>query len=209
MTVLGWSNIILEWSPSTLGLNFVGWGGIWSFRFLIYCFFLLVPVSLVRTSCWLKGKLFLKKFSFLLALAVDYSINASVHTQLSCVWVGTVWLQEFTYLLDRLDLSNVLHLVWSKCVSLTHLKIRLISISGALLGQKKNHKENQQSKETATANICPVWMHEKLNKIHVMAFLTGGQRATPHKEDKLLLFSSYKQPAALNCQRILRRNLSG
>lgn len=137
MTVLGWSNIILEWSPSTLGLNFVGWGGIWSFRFLIYCCFLLVPVSLVRTSCWLKGKLFLKKFSFLLALAVDYSINASVHTQLSCVWVGTVWLQEFTYLLDRLDLSNVLHLVWSKCVSLTHLKIRLISISGALLGQKK------------------------------------------------------------------------
>lgn len=112
-----------------------------------------------------------------------------------------VRLQKFTYLLDRLDLSNVLHLVWSKCVSVTHLKIRLISISGALRDQKKK----LQRKTTIQGD------YHCLRMSSVDASKTqqnpcngiSNRRAENHttqRGDKLLLFSSYKQPAALNAQ---------
>lgn len=162
--------------------HFVVCGGIRSFIFLICCFFLLASVSLVSTSCCLKGKLFLKKFSFPLALAVDRSINAWVHTQLNCVRLGMVWLQKLTYLLDRQDLSVCSPFSLAKiCFTDTSKDQFDFHLWGAARPEK-NHKQNQQSKETSTVNICPGWMHRNLNKIHAMAFLTGVQIATSHKE---------------------------
>lgn len=140
--------------------------------------FLLIIVSLVSACFWFKEKLPLKKFSSF--TCIDSRLQQKYgSTRMAKLCLSRYGTTTGVYLLNRQD-PNI-YFLFSIFINIFKCQFDF-HFSGAVW------QKNPNPEEIATVIWCPVWMHQKPSKTHLMAHLTQMCILTPYNENTFCIF---------------------